>query len=462
MSGTTIEEFFASIGIKIDDETFKGLEKIETTMLNISKSADSMVNSLTNAVDKLQEIGAYKVPVTGPEPASPAAAQSPAVKAIKAAAAETAKTPAAVTPPKKAGGLIPDMTEGVGKIGAAITEALAPLALLVYVFGKVEEVLGKVASVMYELIREAADLGQELKSVQYGFGIDPKDMQQWERLAELTGHNKDELANFAKTATDLRAKLRLNMVGDNQLRAWSLLGLNPNDDPSVQLEKIRKSLVGLNAEQLNSRRIMLNQIGISDEAFAALHEANERGITQTTLALRNLNKENVDASKGVGNSLSNLSSAWDAFKVRLGVSLGIGLAPILDTLSRFLDQITGLWNEVYPIVDTITEGLGDVAHGLDPLIEGLGVVRALLHDIASLMAFIGIGHSKGFYLEMSTTSPNPKVGQVPSGTSTGETHVHVQAVTINTASSNPHEIANEFQRRFGMAGKNIGTNPTTR
>ena len=265
-------------------------------------------------------------------------------------------------------------------------------AAMIYILNKLSDILGSVSSKLTSFGDSARNVGNDLKNNQNAYGIDPQVLQTWDRLAELTNTSKESVRSFVVSSKNYLADLRLGKANPDQMRAWSILGITPTDDPVEMFEQVRRSVKSLAPEALNTGRRLLEGAGVDTGLFRSMVEANARGIDLEALAFRNLSKDAVKSAQSFNVAKTSLENAWDGLKNKLGVSLDRVLEPFIRGLTFIVDTLSKIWDGIGSGGQLIV-GLGmslvAVAASLASMAASAAVVFKLLMAIKGL-SFMGV------------------------------------------------------------------------
>ena len=99
-------------------------------------------------------------------------------------------------------------------------------------------------------------------------GLSTTELQQWQFAAAKAGVSSQELEETVKRLQMVAPKVL--MGGGEGMAAWTLLGLNPTDNPFVMLAKMNGALQSFDNKRVAAARYLAGQIGISDNFFQFL------------------------------------------------------------------------------------------------------------------------------------------------------------------------------------------------
>lgn len=158
-------------------------------------------------------------------------------------------------------------------------------------------VIGAVIAVN-KLISASLQSAVVLKNFEIQTGISSQQLQKWSYVADQNDVSVQTLIGSIKGLQKAQANLRM---GQGNMRPFALLGISPNEDPFVVLDKLKNRIKGLSPAIASS---LLGQLGIGDEMLNLLRNSN--------LEFDKLNKKFILTAKEQEN-LIKLNKAYKDF-----------------------------------------------------------------------------------------------------------------------------------------------------
>lgn len=161
-------------------------------------------------------------------------------------------------------------------------------------------------------------------------GLSRGELQKWSHEAEVNDVAADELRATIVGLQDARAAFAL---GEPQaVGAWSLLGVDPRQDPFKVLDELRARLKGI--EDVGVARNLAERVGISSNVFALLRSSNDEFAKW---------RKNFEVTKQQEDRLIRLNRAWKDLRFNLTairIQFAAALAPALSLVARGLAWVT--------------------------------------------------------------------------------------------------------------------------
>lgn len=180
---------------------------------------------------------------------------------------------------------------------------------------------------LFLLLETSAKVGVALKEFQIRTGLSATSLQEWEQQAAASNVSGDELVQSIKEIQNARTDFAKGLP--KALGAWSLLGVDPRQDPFVVLDKLRGRLKDY--ADVGLARSIANDAGLGEGMFQLLRQPRAP-VDQNLI----LNQQQIDA-------LFRLKTAWNSFSLAIGsakTQLGAALAPAVTSLIKALTLLS--------------------------------------------------------------------------------------------------------------------------
>jgi hypothetical protein len=227
-------------------------------------------------------------------------------------------------------------------------------------------------------------------------GLSTQELQMWQHIAAVNGISAGDLTNAIKTLQNARSDFALG--NPQNVGAWTLLGVDPRQDPFVVLESLRRRLKDV--RDVGVARNLLGQVGL--ENMLPL-------LRSTNLEWEKWSK-NFLITQEQQDKLVDLNAAWQSLKMSvqaLSIQFSSLFVPVLGAVARGLTWVVDKASifvrwlaSADPIASILRWTLEAMAIGLIALgaalsvLIGLGVTfTAILAAIAPLLIGIGIALS---------------------------------------------------------------------
>lgn len=161
-------------------------------------------------------------------------------------------------------------------------------------------------------------------------GLSSQELQEWQHRAEVNDVTAAELTETIKGLQDERAAFALGEP--KNVGAWSLLGVDPRQDPFVVLDQLRTKLLAI--QDVGIARNLAEKVGISANVFQMLRAANDEFSKW---------RKQFEVTKQQEERLIRLNRAWKDLRYNLTairVQLAAALAPALEGLATVLSWLT--------------------------------------------------------------------------------------------------------------------------
>ena len=191
----------------------------------------------------------------------------------------------------------------------------------------------------------AMSAGQGLEKFRLATGLSTTDLQQWQFAAAKAGVSGQELEEAVKRLQMVTPKIL--MGGGEGMAAWTLLGLNPTENPFVTLAKLSKELGSFDDKRVAAARYLVSQIGMGDNMFQMLRRGLGAGLP-SSLTVTPEEIKRLDQMKGSWNAISfEIGKAGERFSAMFkpGLDLVLGL---MDRLLNKIGEFTTWLNSGTP------------------------------------------------------------------------------------------------------------------
>lgn len=252
--------------------------------------------------------------------------------------------------------------------------------------GKLALVVNAVNVAMLAMVDSAMRAAVSLRIWENSTGGSADELQRWGQAARIAGIQAEDLKKAVETLQDARNAFAL---GEPQnVGAWSILGVDPTQDPFTVLRALRSRMASM--QDPNLMRGLLGKVGMAGvmpllQAPAEAFERLERTI---------LSRNQVDR-------LVLLNREWQRLVVNMGAlknQIAAGLAPALGMLATAIGAVANWLTIVTNYLSSGTTGaavarfvLGALAVAFLALGAAIAVVAAGLAGLAALLALMSPG-----------------------------------------------------------------------
>jgi hypothetical protein len=164
----------------------------------------------------------------------------------------------------------------------------------------------------------------EMKNFAVSTGLSTTELQKWQHNAEVNDVSGQELASTIKELQDVRASFALGEP--KNVGAWTLLGVDPTQDPFVVLDQLRTKLKGFS--DVGVARNLAERVGIGPNVFQMLRSSNDEFSKW---------KQQFEVTKAQQARLIALNRAWKdlLFSVKaIRTQFASDLAPAFQLVAR--------------------------------------------------------------------------------------------------------------------------------
>lgn len=203
-----------------------------------------------------------------------------------------------------------------------------------------------------------------LRNFALSTGLSTDELQRWQHVAQVNGVSAQELTLAIKTLQNARTQFALGEP--EAVGVWSLLGVNPLQDPFKVLTDLRAKVLGI--KDVGVARNLLGKVGL-EGMMPVLRSTNQEFEKWSQNFVRT--QEQV-------RQLAKLTAAWQSLK--MGVEsvkdqFSVVFVPVLENLARAFEWVA---EKTAIFVRWLREG-GPVA----------AIVRWALESLAALMLLLG-------------------------------------------------------------------------
>lgn len=245
--------------------------------------------------------------------------------------------------------------------------------------GKLTIAVNAINVALLAMLDTAGKAGMALRNFAVTTGLSTDELQRWQHAAVVNGVSADELTSGIKRLQDARTAFAFNEP--QAVGAWSLLGVNPLQDPFKVISDLRAALVGV---QPLIARGLLSRVGL--ENLAPLIQAPKSDFEKWS-------RDFLVSSDQIAR-LARLNAAWESLKrsfIALKNLAAAALAPAFTALARILEWLT---SKAAALADWLQKG-GVVATAvrwaLSGLAIGLVVLGAFLAVVTAALAALTAG-----------------------------------------------------------------------
>lgn len=161
-------------------------------------------------------------------------------------------------------------------------------------------------------------------------GLSSQALQEWQHRAAVSDVTAGELAKTVEELQDVRASFALGEPKD--VGVWSLLGVDPRQDPFAVLDALRAKLLAI--EDVGVARNLAARVGISANVFQMLRASNDEFSKW---------RKQFEVTKAQEADLIRLNRAWQNLRYELTairVQIAAALAPMFELLVRVVSWAT--------------------------------------------------------------------------------------------------------------------------
>lgn len=194
---------------------------------------------------------------------------------------------------------------------------------------KLTLVINAVNVALLALMHTGTRFAVGMKNFTLETGLSTQSLQKWQHEAEVNDVTAAELTQTIKGLQDVRASFALGEP--KEVGAWSLLGVDPRQDPFVVLENLRKKL--RDVSDVGVARNLAERVGISENVFQMLRASNDEFSRW---------KRQFEVTQAQQDRLVRLNRAWHDLTYSLQavrVQLASALAPAMEWLARVVGVV---------------------------------------------------------------------------------------------------------------------------
>lgn len=247
--------------------------------------------------------------------------------------------------------------------------------------GKLALVVNAVNVAMIAMVESATRAAVSLRLWEQTTGGSTDELQRWGNAARIVGLQANELKGAIESLQDARNAFAL---GEPQnVGAWSILGVDPTQDPFAVLKALRARLAA--TKDANLMRGLLGKVGMAGVMPLLQAPADDFAKLERTILSRN----QIDR-------LVELNREWQRLVVNLGAlknQISAGLAPALGMLASALGVVAHWLTIVTNYLSSGTTGaavarfvLGALAIAFLAVGAAIAFVAAGLAGLAALLA----------------------------------------------------------------------------
>lgn len=246
-------------------------------------------------------------------------------------------------------------------------------------YGSLSALVGKLVAVT----KASADAAVAIQDFEMQSGLSGQTLQQWQLAAEQANVSADAVANSLLGLQKNMAEIRM---GGGNIKPFQLLGITPNQDAFVVLEKIRERIKNLPRPLATN---MLAQFGM-DPQMIKLLSMTEDEFRKLAGVQRIMTKDQETMFLQVKMALVQLGQATRAFGYQSAAAFGPHFLSVLQLAKRALDGIMNAFDDLSvflkasPASITVLAGaLGILMLAISPMSFALAGLLLILDDIAS-------------------------------------------------------------------------------
>jgi hypothetical protein len=225
---------------------------------------------------------------------------------------------------------------------------------------------------MIETSMKAAVL---LRNFALSTNLSTDELQMWQHAAVVNGLTANDLTESIKELQTQRSQFALG--NPQAVGAWTLLGVDPRQDPFEVLKKLRTNL--LQVKDVGVARNLLGQVGLE----------NMLPLLRSTNVEWERWSQNFIVTKKQTEALVGLNAAWQSLKLSIEsvkTQFAVIFAPVLGGIARFLEIMA---DKMAIVVRWLQSG-SPLAHFFSTLLQILAVaVLALGVALTGLVAVLG-------------------------------------------------------------------------
>lgn len=249
--------------------------------------------------------------------------------------------------------------------------------------GKLALVVNAVNAAMLAMVDYAMRAAVSLRIWENSTGGSADELQRWGQAARIAGIQADDLKKAVESLQDARNAFAL---GEPQnVGAWSILGVDPTQDPFTVLKGLRARLAA--SKDANLMRGLLGKVGMAGIMPLLQAPAADFAKLERTIISRN----QIDR-------LVELNREWQRLVVNLGAiknQISAGLAPALRMLATGLGMVANWLTIASNYLSSSSTGaavarfvLGALAIAFLALGAAIAIVAAGLAGLAALLALM--------------------------------------------------------------------------
>ncbi len=256
--------------------------------------------------------------------------------------------------------------------------------------GTATAVAGIAASIV-KIVESATNAAVSLKQFSAESGASTQTLQQWQAVAQQTNTSMDAITESVKALADNRQKIKL---GQGNISAYQLLGINPDQDPFQVLEQLKAKTEGLAPAM---KKTVLQQMGVSSQLIQVLNLTNAQfdRMKANAFIIPDSAIQSVAAAKA---SMDNLGSAVKWFNALLAEKLAPWIEKVTrkiiewikqnkDGLIQGIQRLFNILTRVFDVIMKTADAIGNVVQntvGWKNIM--LGLVGVLIAMNATMLA----------------------------------------------------------------------------
>ena len=225
----------------------------------------------------------------------------------------------------------------------------------------------------FVMMQSAARAAQSLQNFVLATGLSADQLQLWQHTAAMSGISADALTTAIKGLQNARTQFALGEP--EAVGAWSLLGVDPRQDPFQVLTALRASLRQF--KDVGIVRNLLGKVGL--EELAPILRGTNAEFEKWSRSFLLTQKQTAD--------LARLNAAWQSLKVSITSVRNIFaalFAPTMEQLGRVLEFVA---EKLADFLQWLNKG-SPVATAIKWVL--IGIAGALVLLGAALTALVGI------------------------------------------------------------------------
>lgn len=232
------------------------------------------------------------------------------------------------------------------------------------------------------MVNSAMRGAQALQNFALSTGLSTDELQQWQRLAAVNGVAAEDLASAVKALQTARSQFALGQP--QNVGAWSILGVDPREDPFKVLRALRKRISGV--QDVGVARNLLGQVGL-ESLLPLLRGSNEE--------FEKWSKNFVVNQRQIA-QLTRLNAAWQSLKASIAsvrTQFAVAFAPALVLVAKALEKVAELLARFTQWLDRGGFLAGAVRFALSALAIGLLALGAALAVITAALGALSLAGS---------------------------------------------------------------------